>query len=547
MADTRLRFRIGVFVLVVLCALAVLLYLFGLYPNVFRRVQGDAYYIDFADAPNVTPNTPIRRSGVKIGQVERVVLDDETGRVLVTARVEPTFHIRQSEEPTLTTGMLSGDTTIDIVPKELRPGEEPDRTLVLPGSRLVGRVPASVTRFLDRATAAVPPAQEALARISQTLDRIEKTIPLFERTLEEYRLLARDTRRDLVPGAKQTNEEIQKLVKEVNGSLVPDLKSTNAAIRKLARDVNGLVPEVEKTIRGVNETVPDVQRLARQAADAMPELRKLIKDTNGLVPEAQRLLTDVRAGIPEVRKLVRDVNDVVPEVKKVVNGVNETIPLAQDTLKEGSVAVKNWGVAGERASVLIQTNEKAISDVLKNIDRSVGYIGETFSLENRNNLTTLLRNISEGSKRFPGISDEAELATRQGRAAFKKMEEAFDQLNRMVKPGTTSPAGDIVKNLDEAIKKLNSTMGDIQDVVRVAARCDGSLRRFLTDPSLYNHADDAALMISRVVPRLDRVLKDMEVFADKLARRPEAIGLGGVVRPSSGIKEPPRSVNYRGQ
>ena len=41
------------------------------------------------------------------------------------------------------------------------------------------------------------------------------------------------------------------------------------------------------------------------------------------------------------------------------------------------------------------------------------------------------------------------------------------------------------------------------------------------------------------MPRLDRILKDFETFADKLAHHPEAIGLGGVVRPGSGLKDPP--------
>ena len=32
---------------------------------------------------------------------------------------------------------------------------------------------------------------------------------------------------------------------------------------------------------------------------------------------------------------------------------------------------------------------------------------------------------------------------------------------------------------------------------------------------------------------------DFETFADKLARHPEALGIGGVVRPGTGLKDPP--------
>jgi hypothetical protein len=36
----------------------------------------------------------------------------------------------------------------------------------------------------------------------------------------------------------------------------------------------------------------------------------------------------------------------------------------------------------------------------------------------------------------------------------------------------------------------------------------------------------------------------METFADKIARHPESLGLGGVVSPSSGLKEAPSSWHH---
>ena len=84
-------------------------------------------------------------------------------------------------------------------------------------------------------------------------------------------------------------------------------------------------------------------------------------------------------------------------------------------------------------------------------------------------------------------------------------------------------------------------MSDLSGFTRGFGRGDGTLQRLLSDPSLYNHLDEAACLVTRSLPRLDRVLGDLEVFADKLARHPEAIGLGGVVRPSTGLKDGPAS------
>src|SRR5205085_1389280 len=145
---------------------------------------------------------------------------------------------------------------------------------------------------------------------------------------------------------------------------------------------------------------------------------------------------------------------------------NDTVPLARKALDEITVASRNWGQVGERANVLLRTNEDQINSIVKNLDKVMGGLAEVLKQDNLNDVATLLRNLAEAS------------------------------------------------------------------------------RRFLTDPSLYNHLDDTALMLTRIIPRLDRVLHDFEVFADKLARHPEALGLGGVVRPSSGLKEPPSQPYY---
>ena len=48
-------------------------------------------------------------------------------------------------------------------------------------------------------------------------------------------------------------------------------------------------------------------------------------------------------------------------------------------------------------------------------------------------------------------------------------------------------------------------------------------------------------MLVRIMPRLDRVMQDVEVFADKIARHPESLGVRGAVSPSAGLKEAPPS------
>jgi phospholipid/cholesterol/gamma-HCH transport system substrate-binding protein len=82
-------------------------------------------------------------------------------------------------------------------------------------------------------------------------------------------------------------------------------------------------------------------------------------------------------------------------------------------------------------------------------------------------------------------------------------------------------------------------LGDVQNLVREAGSSDGTLRRLLQDPGLAQKIDELLAQALRQIPRLDRIIRDAETFADKIARHPELLGVGGAVRPGNGLKEPP--------
>ena len=96
-------------------------------------------------------------------------------------------------------------------------------------------------------------------------------------------------------------------------------------------------------------------------------------------------------------------------------------------------------------------------------------------------------------------------------------------------------------SLNTQIKAADNTW----DVVEVkadelASGCaDGTLQKLMSDPSLYNNIDAASCQVLKMMPQLNRILEDFGTFADKLARHPEKLGLGGAVRPSDGLKSPP--------
>src|SRR5204863_362346 len=105
----------------------------------------------------------------------------------------------------------------------------------------------------------------------------------------------------------------------------------------------------------------------------------------------------------------------------------------------------------------------------------------------------------------------------------------FDQvlvnLNQATRP--LAERGDrILRNLDASFEQIARVASGLGDIVGPLGQGQGTLQKFFNDPSLYNNLNAAACQVTRSLPQLDRILANLEVFADKIARHPESIGLG---------------------
>jgi phospholipid/cholesterol/gamma-HCH transport system substrate-binding protein len=382
MNEQALRFRVGIFVLGTMVLLAGLTFLFSGFPTLLKSHR--QYTILFRDAAGVAPGTPVRRSGVNIGEVKSVELDDTNGHVRVIAVIDARHPLRRGDQPTLVRGMLGGDVSIDFVPlPEGRPPGEP----LEPGSELVGAQQS-----------------DALTLLNQTSESVQR-----------YGQMA--------PEVRRTNEEIQ-------------------------------------------------------------------------------------------------------------------------------VAARNWSRLGERMDVLLQTNQDKLVQAVDNLNDTLNRISRVFNEENQRNLSTTLKNARAGSENLESISRNTDELLKESRKTVERINSSVTQTDEVLRnlQQATKPMADrsnaVMKNLDESTEKLNRTLTDTRELVRAVSQSDGTLHRLVADPALYNNLTDASCMLVRILPRLDRILHDMEVFSDKIARHPESLGLGGVVSPSSGLKEAPSSWHH---
>src|SRR5262245_31768164 len=217
MSPRTQRIRLGIFVLLAAILFATLVVMFGSLPTFFERTT--SYTIRFTEAPGLAPGAPVRRSGVRIGEVRRISLDEEAGIVRVQVAIRSPYTIRKNEQATIVAGLLGSDASIDFLPKPAEPGERVDRDAIDPGAELVGTRAAQVGTLLSGASDVVPTTQETLNDIRKSIQRleklaarIEKSVPLADETLRAYRDLARRAQAS-IPELDKTNEQAQEFIR----------------------------------------------------------------------------------------------------------------------------------------------------------------------------------------------------------------------------------------------------------------------------------------------------------------------------------------------
>lgn len=452
MAERGLRLKLGVFLAGTLFILAALVVFFGRAPDLFSNRA--SYTVLFPEAPGIGPGTPIRKSGVRIGEVSSIELDPETGQVRVQIRVDRKYLPRKNEEATITKGLLSGDAAIDFLPRlPEEGGPTPPGEIYPPGSEIVGVPPITPRSLLTPASGVLANAQQSLDRIVKAfekLEKLEKLGPKVETALDEFTGLARDARA-FIPELKKTNDKIQNLL----GADIPNLP---------------------------------IDLIAAQPVD-QPNLKALIHDIQEMVRSVRPMVEDMRGAM---RRLEPEVTGTVRSARQTFEGLNE---------------------------VLSPENKKQLTELLKNINGVAVYVVKISS-----SFTTLL--------------DTAEKTLKNVDTQVSGIGGLVGDVRAITRP-LAARSEAITNSVIESAEVLSKTLAEIRILTQSLTGGNGSLQKLLSDPKVYQNLDDAAASLARVLARGEKISRDLEVFADKIARRPELIGVGGAIRPSSGLKEAP--------
>jgi phospholipid/cholesterol/gamma-HCH transport system substrate-binding protein len=229
--------------------------------------------------------------------------------------------------------------------------------------------------------------------------------------------------------------------------------------------------------------------------------------------------------------------DMMAVVKQLEQQSSLTMASFEETSRE-------WQMVAKNINGLVDTNRGNLHDVINETATSLAEFtttmkraGDTFDNANRVlGDPQTVANLRKALSGLPQIVGETQLTIAAMRKTVVTINNNLANIEKVTEPlgkHTTS----IVVRLDNSLANLEVLTKELRMISQAATRNDGSFQKFLSDPTLYRNLERSSAAMTVLLQNMNPVIRDMRVFADKVARHPELIGVAGAISPSSGLKD----------
>jgi phospholipid/cholesterol/gamma-HCH transport system substrate-binding protein len=235
MNERVMQFRIGMFVIVAGLVLTMLVVWFGESPSLFRDTSYVTAY--FPEAPGIAVGIPVRKSGIRVGEVAEIEFDRREGAgdgVLVTLALERKYRIRAGAVPRLARALI-GDVSIDLLPGTGA------------GDLLVSATPAQAKtpeRIINGQIAPDPSA--ALSAVTDTFQKASNTLASIDAAAKGLAKLSASAER--VDGFLATWDDTGKKLGSLATNAEGVINENREAIRPAIANIRSVARKVDDTL-----------------------------------------------------------------------------------------------------------------------------------------------------------------------------------------------------------------------------------------------------------------------------------------------------------
>lgn len=346
MNERVMQFRIGMFVIVAGLVLIMMIIWFGESPTILR----DQVFLKahFLEAPGVADGIPVRRSGIKIGEVSNVEFDDRPGMpdgVIITLSLDRKSRLRVGSVPKITRALI-GDVAIEMTPgtgtDALAVGETAARAPMVEGE--VSPDPAKMMASAAETLSAIQEAAKGLGNIAKRAERADELIATFI-----------DTGKSL----GSASNRLDAILKEGGGEIGPTMANLRATSDKLNKALDDqTVAEFKSAVRGISS--------AGAKLDAsLADLKPLLADLGAPVNNAP--VTNFGQTVWRANRIFSDIGLLTRTLNDGRNGLNPNGSIQQ--LFMSTTLHDNWNKVGLSAQGLIDSLRPVVASLRGFADR----------------------------------------------------------------------------------------------------------------------------------------------------------------------------------
>lgn len=356
MDERVLQFRIGVVVVASAIITVILVMLFGAWPSVWEgRYEIN---VKFPEAPGITVDAPVRKSGVLIGRVANVKLLEEGG-VLVSMRIFEQFKLRRHETCRIGTGSLLGDAVVEFVPsgeEEKRKRFDKDGNGVLDESEkqdangfLTDREYMSDGVVVGNPLRALVNLEGSVSSAFRSLEGAGKEVAQLAHSMNQTVGGSDDQIKRIMQKTEVALDHFGKTMGAVEKILADEQLAEQ--LKKTLRDIPDFVHETRQTMAAARTTMDSFQELSAKAKTNLDHVEKFTKRLGERGPqlvdnveESSRNLNDLleqfvtfsealNSGQGTLGRLVHD-DEVYQQIQRVVGNVEELTRRARPIVED---------------------------------------------------------------------------------------------------------------------------------------------------------------------------------------------------------------------
>jgi len=315
MDERTLQIRVGVVVLAAVAITGILVILFGESQSVIRVWQGDdiVVHIEFAEAPGVTRDTPVRKSGVLIGRVVDVTLNEEKGTVDVELTLFSKYTIYKDEVCRIgTNSLVTGDAVLEFIKAtedELiaRGYDENENQKIDESEQKAAHVRlVSGEHQKDGKVQADP-----FTSMANIADQIPQTLESIETTAADISRLAQGLT-DVVAGNENRLESILTQADEALVALTRTMQRVEeiagdpeiqANLKRTLSELPAFVDQGKQTFRDARNTLVEIERVTKQAEENLENLKGF---TDPLGARGSEMVADAAATLANIQDMTQE-------------------------------------------------------------------------------------------------------------------------------------------------------------------------------------------------------------------------------------------------